>query len=94
MPRVTVTHGVTDLAGWLELTDERVETIGKLGGANVVSHVAHDGSNMIAVSLDTDDVDVLVTALTLPPPEIAPMMKTRFLVPPVTIYVQSWNAAL
>jgi hypothetical protein len=87
MPRITVTHGVDDLAGWLDAADERAETIGKLGGTNVVDQLARDGSSTVAVSLDTDDVEGLITALTAPGPEIAGMMKPRFIVPPVSIFV-------
>ena len=89
MPKVVVTHNVADVAAWLGFHAERAEAIGGLGGTNVVDHVANDGSTTVAVSTDVSDVAALVDALTSPPPEIAAVMQSHGVQPPLTIYVQS-----
>jgi hypothetical protein len=88
MPKVVVTHSVADVAAWLGHAAERAEAIGGLGGTNVVDHVAHDGSDTVAVSTQVDDVAALVAALTSPPPEIAAAMQSHGVQPPLTIYVE------
>jgi hypothetical protein len=63
MPKVVITHNVVDVDNWLKGKSERSEAITGLGGSNVVDHVAHDGSNSVAVTIDIDDVDgMLATA--------------------------------
>ena len=89
MPKVIVTHSVADVAAWQQFAAERVEAIGNLGGTNVVDHVASDGSTVVAVSTDVDDVDWLIAALTSPPPEVAALMQGHGVQPPLTIFVQA-----
>ena len=88
MPKMVITHAVADVETWLGFHDERAEAIGGLGGSNVVDHVAHDGSNTIAVSADVDDVDTMMAALASPPPEVAAAMERHGVQPPLTAYVE------
>lgn len=88
MPRMVITHGVADVDAWLSFHDERAEAIGRLGGTNVVDHVAHDGSNVVAVAADVSDADAMMSTLAAPPPEIAAVMEKHGVQPPLTAYVE------
>lgn len=88
MPRMIITHGVVDVDNWLGFKAERAEAVAGLGGTNVVDHVAHDGSNMIAVSCDVADVDVMMATLGSPPPEIAAVMEKHGVLTPLVAYVE------
>jgi len=88
MPKVVITHNVTDVDTWLGFKAERAGAIESLGGSNVVDQVALDGSNRVVVSLDVDDVDALVATLASPPPEMGEIMGRHGVVPPLTVYVE------
>ena len=88
MPRVVITHGVEDVDRWLKGKQERADAIGAMGGVNVVDHVAHDGSNAIAVTCDVDDVETVMATVAAPPAEMAAAMQRHGVVPPLTVYVE------
>ena len=88
MPKVVITHGVADVDNWLKGKDERAAAIGAMGGANVVDHVAQDGSKAIAITFHTDDVATVVATTASPPAEMADAMERHGVVPPLTIYVE------
>jgi hypothetical protein len=88
MPKVVVTHSVVDLEKWLQGKSERAEAIGTMGGRNVVDHVAHDGSNTVAISADVEDVAGVVATLASPPAELAAAMERHGVLPPVAVYVE------
>lgn len=88
MPKMVITHGVADVDKWLGFKAERAEAITGLGGSDVVDHVAHDGSNMVAVSANVADVDGMMAALGSPPPEIAAAMEKHGVLPPLVAYVE------
>jgi hypothetical protein len=88
MPKVVITHGVVDVDNWLKGKSERADAIGGMGGANVVDHVAHDGSKTIAVTFDADDVATVMATLANPPAEMAAAMERHGVVPPLTAYVE------
>lgn len=88
MPRIVVTHNVTDVANWLQFKAERAEAIGMLGGSNVVDHVVDDGSTTVAISADVADVEALKATLASPPAEVGAIMERHGVVPPLTIYVE------
>lgn len=88
MAKVVVTHGVADLDKWLGFKSERAEAIGTMGGSNVVDHVAQDGGNVVAISLEVDDVAGLLAALSSPPPELVAAMESHGVIPPLTTYVE------
>lgn len=66
----------------------RAEPITGLGGSDVVGHVAHDGSKLVAVSANVSDVDAVMAALGSPPPELAAAMEKHGLLPPLVAYVE------
>ena len=88
MPRMTITHAVVDVENWLRHKDERAAAVGAMGGTNVVDHVAHDGSNQVAVSADVADPDAMMAALAAPPPEVGATMERHGVIPPLTAYVE------
>ena len=87
MPKIIITHDVVDVDNWLTFKSERAEAIGGMGGANVVDHVAQDGSNAVAVSADVDDLAAVMAAIASPPPELGEAMERHGVVPPLAIYV-------
>lgn len=88
MPKIIITHSVVDVDSWLTFKSERAEAIGGMGGANVVDHVAQDGSNAVAITADMEDVEAAMTATTSPPAELRAAMERHGVVPPLTVYVE------
>ena len=88
MPKVIITHDVADVGNWLKGKADRAESVRSMGGSDVVDHVAHDGSNRIAVSAHTDDVDAMVAIMASPPPEVLAKMQEHGVIPPLTVYVE------
>ena len=88
MPKIVITHNVSDVDTWLKGKSERAEAIGNMGATNVVDHVAEDGSKTIAITFDVEDVDTVTTALASPPAEMAAAMERHGVLPPMTVYVE------
>ena len=88
MPKVVITHNVVDVDNWLKAKSERSVAAAGLGAANVVDHVAQDGSNSVALTFDTDDVAGFIAALAAPPPELAAIMERHGVVPPLAVYIE------
>jgi hypothetical protein len=88
MPKVVITHGVLDVDNWLKGKEERAASIGGMGGANVVDHVAHDGGKTIAITFDTEDVDAVMATLAAPPAGLVDAMERHGVVPPLTAFVE------
>ena len=55
MPKLVMTHAVADIERWLKGKDERAAAISAVG-TNVTDHVAADGSNMVAITADMQDL--------------------------------------
>ncbi len=87
MPKMLVTHAVVDVERWLKGKTERAAVIGKYG-TNVKDHVAADGSNKIAVTVDVHDLPGLQAMMASPPPEAAAAMERHGVVPPLTVYIE------
>jgi len=87
MPRLVITHNVTDVDAWLSFNAERTETVTGIGGTNVADHVAVDGSKSVAVSADVEDVESFLATLAAPPAAIAEVMQRHGVEPPLVAYV-------
>ena len=87
MPKVVITHNVVDVDNWSKGRSERSEAILGLGGSNVVDHVAHDGTNNVAVAFDIDDVEGFAAMAAAPPAELAALMEQHGVIPPLAVYV-------
>jgi hypothetical protein len=88
MPKIVITHSVSDVDTWLKGKSERAAAIGNMGATNVVDHVAEDGSKTIAITLDVADVGTVTAALASPPAEMAEAMERHGVLPPLTVYVE------
>jgi hypothetical protein len=88
MPKLVVTHDVADVEAWLQFKSERADAIGGMGGTDVVDHVAHDGTNTVAVSAEIDDVEAFMAAIASPPPELLATMERHGVIPPLTAYIE------
>jgi len=86
--KVVLTHAVEDVERWLGFKDERAASIGAMGGSNVVDHVAADGSNHVAISMDVADPAAIQAGLASPPPELAATMQKHGVIPPVAAHVE------
>jgi hypothetical protein len=89
MPRVVITHAVADVERWLEGKADRAAAIESGSGSNVTDHVAHDGSNNIAVTADVGDLSAIEGMLSSPPPEVLAKMEKHGVIPPITVYVEA-----
>jgi hypothetical protein len=87
MPKLVITHNVADVDAWLSHASERADAVASLGGSNVVDHVAHDGSNTIALTADVEDVDAMMATLASPPAEVMAIMESHGVIPPLKAYV-------
>jgi len=87
MPRLVMTHAVVDVERWLKGKAERAAAIGAVG-TNVTDHVAADGSNSIAVTVDIHDMDAAQALMASPPPEVAAQMEEHGVIPPVMTYIE------
>ena len=88
MPKLVITHDVADVDTWLKFKSERTGAISEMGGRHVVDHVAHDGSNRVAISAEIDDVEAMLAAIASPPPDLLGTMERHGVIPPLTVYVE------
>jgi hypothetical protein len=86
--KIVLTHAVEDVERWLGFKAERAQSIGAMGGSNVVDHVAADGSNNVAVSADVADPAAFQSGLAAPPPELVSAMQRHGVVQPVVAHVE------
>jgi hypothetical protein len=83
-----ITHNVVDIDKWLSYKQERADSIGAMGGSNVVDHVAQDGSNSVAIAVNVEDITAVLAGLASPPPELHAAMERHGVVPPLTVYIE------
>lgn len=88
MPKVVITHAVTDIDRWLAGSGERAAAIESASGSNVTDFVAHDGSANVAITADVADLEQLAAMLSSPPPEVLEKMEAHGVVPPIAAYIQ------
>lgn len=88
MPKIVITHNVVDIDNWLRFKTERADSIAGMGGTNVVDHVAEDGSNKAAVTVDVADLEGVLAAIASPPAELGDAMQRHGVIPPLTVYVE------
>jgi hypothetical protein len=86
--KLVLTHAVEDVERWLSFKTERAESIGAMGGSNVVDHAAADGSKNVAISMDVADVNAFQAVLASPPPELGAAMARHGVIPPVSAHVE------
>jgi len=87
MPKIVITHAVTDVERWLKYKQERVEQLASFA-THVTDHVAADGSKNVSVTADVSDMAALQAVMTNPSPELAAAMDRHGVIPPLTAYVE------
>lgn len=87
MPRLVVTHKVVDIERWLNGKQERAGAFAEYG-TDVRDYVAVDGGNEIAITADIHDMDGLQAMLASPPSDVAALMESHGVVPPITAYIE------
>jgi len=86
MPRIVATHEVEDVKHWASKGDERVEIIGPFA-TDIVSYVAADGSNKVAVSANVHNMEGLMAMMQTP--EAAAAMEAHGVIQPVVFHVEA-----
>ena len=86
MPRIVVTHEVKDVKHWASKGDERVEIIGPFA-TEIVSYVAADGSNKVAVSANVHNMEGLMAMMQTA--EAAAAMEAHGVIQPVVFHVEA-----
>lgn len=86
MPRVVVTHAVNDVKHWASKGDERVEAFAPFA-TDVVSYVAADGSNQVAVAANIHDMEGMQTFMQTP--EAAAAMEAHGVLQPLVFHVEA-----
>ncbi|HVA85348.1 MAG TPA: hypothetical protein VNF73_03400 [Candidatus Saccharimonadales bacterium] len=87
MPKMVITHKVTDVEHWLKFKAERVAALSPFA-SHVTDHVAMDGSNNVAVTADVHDMAAAQAAVTSPSPELAAAMERHGVIPPLSVHVE------
>ena len=83
MAKLVAIHTVKDVKHWASKGDERVEILGPIA-TDIVSYVAADGSNQIALSANIHDMDGWLALMQSP--EAAAAMESHGVIPPLVIY--------
>jgi len=86
MPRIVATHTVEDVKHWASKGDERVKFIGPFA-TEIVSYVAADGSNKVAVSANLHDMEGMMAWMQTP--EAAAAMASHGVIQPVVFHVEA-----
>ena len=86
MPKIVATHEVEDVKHWASKGDERVEIIGPFA-TEIVSYVAADGSNRVAVSANVHDMEGLMAFMQTP--EAAAAMESHGVMQPVVFHLEA-----
>lgn len=83
MPKIVGTHTVEDVKHWASKGHERVEILGQFA-TEIVSYVAADGSNKVAMSANIHDMEGLIAMSQTP--EAAAARESHGVLPPVVFH--------
>ena len=86
MPRMVGTHAVKDVKNWAAKSDERVAMMAPFA-TEIVSYVAADGSNQVAVSANIHDMAGMMAMMQTP--ESAAAMEAHGVIPPVIFHLEA-----
>jgi len=86
MPRVVMTHAVTDVEAWASYKAERAAFFEDFA-SDIVDYLPTDGGTTIAVSANVHDMDGLLAALETP--EAKALEESHGLIEPISSYVAS-----
>jgi len=86
MPKIVVTHAVNDVKFWASKDDERLEILSPFA-TDLVSYVAVDGSNQVAVTANIHDMGGMMNFMQTP--EAAAAMEAHGVIPPPIFHIES-----
>jgi hypothetical protein len=86
MPRIVITHKVKDVKHWASKGDVRVEVFAPFG-TEVVSYIAADGSNKVAMSANIHDMEGLIAMSQTP--EAAAARESHGVLQPVVFHLEA-----
>ena len=86
MPRIVATHAVNDVKHWASKGDERVEILGPFA-TEIVSYVAADGSNKVALSANVHNMEGMMAMMQTP--EAAAAMESHGVIQPVVFHLEA-----
>jgi hypothetical protein len=86
MPKIVVTHAVKDVKFWASKDDERIEILAPFA-TDLVSYVAADGSNQVAVAANIHDMEGMMAFMQTP--EAAAAMEAHGVIPPPIFHIES-----
>jgi len=86
MPKVVVTHAVKDVKHWASKDDERLEIMSPFA-TDLVSYVAADGSNQVAIAANILDMEGMMALMQTP--EAAAAMEAHGVIPPPIFHIES-----
>ncbi len=88
MSKVVIFHAVEDIQHWLSGRAERASALA--GATNVADLVALDGSNLVAVAFDIDDLEAFKALLSAMPPDMVAQAESHgVVVSTMTVYVEA-----
>jgi hypothetical protein len=87
MPKIVITHAVTDVENWLMPKAERVSLLSPWA-SHVTDHVAMDGSNNVAVTADVHDMAAAQATVASPSPELAAAMDKHGVISPLSVHIE------
>jgi hypothetical protein len=85
--KLLITHGVADRENWLARRPQRVADLAPFG-SQITDHVALDGGNAAAVSLEVHDLDGLRAELAAPSPARAASIAEQGIEAPFQVFVE------
>lgn len=86
MPKIVATHTVEDVKHWASKGHERVEILGPFA-TDIVSYVAADGSNRVAVSANIHNMEGMMAMMQTP--EAAAAMESHGVIQPVVFHIEA-----
>lgn len=84
MPKVVFTHPVKNVDHWMSMHSERVELFADWG-SNVISYAIAEGDNMVALTIDVQDMEAM--KLSMGTAEMDKAKEAHGVVEPITMYV-------
>jgi hypothetical protein len=86
MPRVVLTHAVSDVEAWASYKSERAAFFADFA-TDIVDYLPTDGGSTIAVSANVHDMDGLQAALETP--EAIALEEHHGVIPPISTFIDS-----
>lgn len=84
MPKVVFTHPVKDVNHWLSKNSERIELFAPWG-SNVINYAGTAGDNMVALTIEVHDMDLMKSSLASPEADAA--KKAHGVLEPIAMFV-------